>query len=723
MTPSRSRWRRLLRSAIAYAAVTVFATAGFVLLHHIGNKTPLAVVAQKIAAEFEAEPVAWGTRWADAYQPWEHCYINGAVLAGSMPSTTPAFDAFHPRTFSNSDHCLELRRFASDPSRELQRVAQLQERDDQTGFRKLRLRPQQWFGSKALYAIGLRFLTIRGYHELIRYATYAAYAFLAVALLLLLGWRAWVAASPLLLFGVAFSGIEHASNVAKGTPYIWALVAPALVALLLRWARVPAFATRLFCFFAGMVACYLWLFGGANFIAAVLIGLVAWLHGEPSAVKARAARAVGCVLALAAGFVVGLALTLPVKVFPLGAEASDAVWDVQLMILSNAIRDDLLRILAPVPHDLLGKEIGLWMEGLPLGVGGADVLIAASVIALGAALLTAGLRAWRRDWLPLQELLCLGVLGIAPLIHLLLPNDTPYAAARLMYLPLALCWTAFAVVLLRTPRPVAHLLVFVVVGSALLGLRFAWQHAAATALLAKIHEVRSDTGAKPLMEGHFNIFHLDDGPRLIYRRDRCDNADMKRRFVLDVFPQRLADLSDADRAAGRERTMFYFANHRLFTFGGGCTAVVDLPAFPIAKITTGRYCCYEGEPTWRASAILDRQPLRDAARAARTVPPLARDHFDVHRVGDDLVYLREPCTKEDVRCRFFLHVFPKRDAGAAGSSDFANLDFDFFEQGVHDNGQCVAVRALPRYDIDRARTGQFGDCEAWTVEFPITPEP
>ena len=698
-----------------YAALTAVTTACFVLLNHTGNQTPVAVVAPKIAAEFKAMPKAWDTRWEHAYQPWEYCYISGAVLAGSMPSPTPLYDALFPRIVGTDGndhlpgggHCGELQRLVSGSEQAmLGQLAELLELDDPLVWReRRRMRPHQWFGSKALYAIGLRFLTIRQYHEFIRKATYAGYVVLAAAFLLL-GWRALLVASPLLLFGAAFSGIEHMSNVAKGTPYIWALITPALVAMLLRCSSVPAFATRLFCFFAGMVASYLWLFGGANFIAAVLVGLVAWLHGEPSAVKARAARSATCMLAHAAGFVVGMGIKIAIPFH--GPETSNAIWA------------SLSRIFNPLPHDLLGKEIGMWMEWLPIGVAQADLVIASALIALGAALAVAGYRAWRQDWLPLQEVLGMGVLGIAPLIHFLLPNDTAYAAARLMYLPLALCWTAFVVVLLRTPRPVVHALVGLALGSALIALRLGWQHTAATALL-KMEDATTAQAPRPLIEGYFDV-HLKGG-RLIYHRARCENMDMKRRFVLDVFPQNLADLPDEHKAAGRVRTVFYFADHRLFTFGEGCVAVVDadLPGFPIAKITTHRYCCYEDEPSWRASVILDVEPLQHAARRASAVPPVARDVFDIHHVGNELIYLREPCAKEDARALFFLHTFPNTEAG---SSDFRSLDFDFFAQGVLHDGQCVAVMALPAEDIAHVRTGQYveGEGQVWAAEFPISQE-
>ena len=482
-------WRGLLRHTAGYMAATVLVAFSFVLLHHIGNQTPFAVVAEKLAAEFEAEPLAWGTRQRDIeYAPWEYCYISGAVLAGSVPSTT-ALDALFPPALgrdrtqvftSDGGYCRSLQRALDDVAAGRNATANA-ERHEHMWIR-------QWFGSKALYAIGLRFLTVHEYHEFIRKATYCAYAALGVAIALL-GWRTLVVVSPLLIFGATLSGVEQLSGVAKGTPYAWAIFSATLVALLLRCRSVPASATRLFCYVAGMVSAYLWLFDGANFVAAVLIGLVAWCRFAPLAIATRAVRSAACVFAHASGLVVGMTLSPIAR----GRDPASAL---------STFASVMPRILAPRENDPLGpleRNIGMWMELLPLSVPAADVLIAATAVALGAALLIAGIRARRRDWGPAQEMLWIGVLGLAPLAHFVLPNDLPYVSARLVYLPLALCWSVLAAVLLRTSRPIVPVFAVLTLGGALLGSWFVWQHAATTVL---VHTLDSPPPPPPPMRAY-----------------------------------------------------------------------------------------------------------------------------------------------------------------------------------------------------------------------------
>ena len=89
---------------------------------------------------------------------------------------------------------------------------------------------------------------------------------------------------------------------------------------------------------------------------------------------------------------------------------------------------------------------------------------------------------------------------------------------------------------------------------------------------------------------------------------------------------------------------------------------------------------------WQTTFHLDVERHRRAWRAVRSKAPIARDAFDIHRRGAELVYVRERCAERDVAPRFFLHVL----AGAVHS----NLDFDFRQRGVLTDGRCVARRFL-----------------------------
>ena len=102
--------------------------------------------------------------------------------------------------------------------------------------------------------------------------------------------------------------------------------------------------------------------------------------------------------------------------------------------------------------------------------------------------------------------------------------------------------------------------------------------------------------------------------------------------------------------------------------------------------------------------------------------PVAQSDFDVYMRGNTLAYLKENCAAGDVDARFFLHIIPvdSTDLPAASRElGFANLDFQFADQGVDIGGKCVIERQLPDYAVERIRTGQFisGEGAIWSVEF------
>lgn len=90
--------------------------------------------------------------------------------------------------------------------------------------------------------------------------------------------------------------------------------------------------------------------------------------------------------------------------------------------------------------------------------------------------------------------------------------------------------------------------------------------------------------------------------------------------------------------------------------------------------------------------------------------PAIRSRFEVYRVRNWLIYLREGCVPADREDPFFLHVRPVRRSDLAEERQphgFDNLDFDFEDYAVGRNGRCVAAAPLPVYEIGSIRTGQF----------------
>lgn len=94
---------------------------------------------------------------------------------------------------------------------------------------------------------------------------------------------------------------------------------------------------------------------------------------------------------------------------------------------------------------------------------------------------------------------------------------------------------------------------------------------------------------------------------------------------------------------------------------------------------------------------------------------LASGHFDVHRYGRGLAYVRAPCDETDADASVFLRVFP--DDPDAPPDD---LGFRYRHRGVRFDGICVATIGLPAYPIARVETGQR-DAEGprWEASFPF----
>ena len=121
--------------------------------------------------------------------------------------------------------------------------------------------------------------------------------------------------------------------------------------------------------------------------------------------------------------------------------------------------------------------------------------------------------------------------------------------------------------------------------------------------------------------------------------------------------------------------------------------------------------------TWSAHAAIAAGELGE---------PAARAGFDLYldAAGAELTYHKEPCAPEDLRGRFYLHVFPADPAELAGDerySGFYSHSFFFPEHGaLLPGGACVALVPLPAYEggIARVRTSQGYDGESvWGVDF------
>ena len=144
----------------------------------------------------------------------------------------------------------------------------------------------------------------------------------------------------------------------------------------------------------------------------------------------------------------------------------------------------------------------------------------------------------------------------------------------------------------------------------------------------------------------------------------------------------------------------------------------ELDRFPISRFSVVRFDFYSA--VYRRARPVDYESVVSGGFGA----PAAWDAFEVYRRGTTVAYLKEPCYAADTEAPFFLHIFPvdaddlpRRRKGYA----FDALSFDFSEQGVLADGKCLALAALPGYEIDRIRTGQWvrGGEKVWRAEFSV----
>ena len=209
------------------------------------------------------------------------------------------------------------------------------------------------------------------------------------------------------------------------------------------------------------------------------------------------------------------------------------------------------------------------------------------------------------------------------------------------------------------------------------------------------------------------------GNALIYHRQPCPPADTAARFFLHLLPVNPADLSPERRPYGFDNRGFDFPE-RGEIFDGQCLAVVALPDYPIAQITTGQIDRWQ--TVLRLPVSLDR--LRQTAAALSNAAPAARSVFDLYLRDNRLIYRRQPCRPADTAAAFFLHLVPATAADLPPQRrqyGFDSRDFDFAQYGRHFDGQCLAAVTLPDYPIAEIKTGQYHPAqgELWTAQLTI----
>ena len=726
------------RTAAVYAALLAAGTTLFFFLHWIGNLTPYETVRQRLEDEVAVNSGSWDERYfAGAKMLFKSNFPRIALmaLAGGRREDSeyhPIMNSIIPRAYNIQGSKTWRGVFWEVMSRE---------DADADSYEQ----PRYWYGNKAALAIGLRWLSVFEYHRLILLATFGGWIALAAALLAALGWRALIVGAPAIALGIWMSGIVYFSDAANGPGTAWAVWSAAILALMMRW-RTTARRAPMFCFAAGMVSSYLWFFDGHNAIAVFLLGLVAWLGYSRLKADGRARRAAGCAALWVLGFAACMALGTAVKIaalewnpiyYPDGEKVETRIFQTTALRLERAVRETLAGVTGdgfvkrcpgcgdkpwqrfPVARDVRG----LWIM-TPLAEPEDRAVLAFSAAALAAAAGIAAWRATRGDIRPLQAVLWIAALTLLASVQLFLPSDVPFRNSRLAFIPLAACWVCLALAAAESER------------------KTVWAAAACLALLAmggvwlaypiSVRALeREVAGEIPDAQAKFDVYLSEDGERLIYRSDDCDDSDAAREFFLEMFPADDDDLPSRMRKSGFESARFggpftIYREHgweRISSRGGRCLFERDLPDYPIVSLATGQVA--NGAELWRAE-MAGNVRVPDGAPSARG------GIFDIYQDEYRLMYFAEDCEESDTRARFFLSVFPARAADLSRESREKGLahdalNFAFERHGAVWDGKCLASRVLPGYEISAIETGQFaaGEGELWkavVLEDSVVPD-
>lgn len=589
---------RLFVFALSCAAVALLATACFFFLHHVGNQLPHDLAVQRLAAELESNRPDKGV--AEGYKTeYEHCEMSAAVLAGSAGASSGE---------SALRNAVVLREFTRTPDTLCDQVAAAV---GGAVFPTRALKTRYWWGSKALFAIALRYGAVHEIRKFIRMGTHAAYFLLAVSLLLLSP-KAFLLAAPMLVFGALFSGIEFWGDVANGFPYLWTLLFAAGLALLARrdgrverkeTARAAWVGTApVYCFAGGTVSSFLWLSDGHTFLAVVWIGMVVWF-GErglaKDAASPRAKRAALCIVLYGAGIAICYALGQVVKAAFLGT----AVWSVFWIGLGRTVEHSavLAASMGATSHPLAYLDsfhATAWPQlppFVPTFVATSSLLVSLCLALFEARRGRPGLL-WGVLW----------IVGLASIssVRFLLLEDMHYRTVRYMFVPLALCLSCLLLAMQtaqwRTSLATTRGLAAASVGLLAVAVPVSW-HFTTFKSRATAEVIESVAEVQPVASAAFDVYL--DRDRLVYVKKDCSAEDVDAPFFLLVFPADVADLRRSRRSHGYGNFGFFFWRYGL-RGGGRCIVVRALPDYKAVAIHTGQYVPGKGRE-WSVQIALE----------------------------------------------------------------------------------------------------------------------
>lgn len=706
--------------------LTALFTAFFFFLHYLGNRIPYDLALQRFQAletDFARKEYARGYS-----SPFENCQLYNSVLRGAESASDAEGHSLH--------HAVLLQVYDVEDCEPVYDA--ISDDDPQSAAleapKLLKTRP--WWGNKAILAIGLRFFSLAQFRQVVEVATYLAYGFLLVTLVMLAP-RAALVAVPVAVFGIFFSGIKYFSDVSNGVPYLWTLLATAILSLLMGWrpdglggplmvqkiGSVPA----VFCFVTGMVSSYLF-FAEIHWIyMIVLFALVAWFGSLDRSARDRAKRAglfvAFYIVGFVACFILGQVVKMVVFELPFGPTYPMGILPMLLGGFDS--------IAQPLNDGLNLPLINGWSLFWTIGMGRVatgEALSLLSLAALTIAVLIAVFRGRRRgQWDLLWDILLILALIVFVYLNLLIPNHILGKISRVLFINYGLMWSCLILAVMKIGWRLN-----VVIGGLIIGpsLGWLWVQSHRVDDLKSVYDQLTDSNI--IVQDFFTVYLDEDYRHLVYVKDECSPEDTVPEFRLRMSG---AGVDGAvNRPLVNDLRTFFFEDYGV-DFEGKCVARIPMSEYEIDNIETGQEIQVWLDPVsyslinksyseWMTSYNGGRISSYSAEYdSIMGTEPLFRDSFDVYISEDygSLVYVKEPCSLAEaaflqdfgyqtVTHGFFLHIFPvDRDDLAEDSrqNGFENRDFKFSTTGALADGRCVTKVALPEYDIASIRTGQY----------------
>lgn len=712
---------RSLRGIALYAGIAIAGTAFLFFLHFLGNQTPHALIQERIAAEAETDQTT-SLLQSPVSGKEEYCYFSSLALAGSKRGEN--YQALRdaiilPRIDSSwFEWCIDVAEGVKRDAPEPEII--------NTGGNT-----RYWYGSKAIYSISIRWISVVNFYQFMKFAIYASYILLGISLLAR-GVRTFAVGLPIVVAGLFFAANEYYSDIVIGLPHLWTVFSIAVLLFLFRWEKSKRF-TSPSCFIIGMISSYFWIFDGHTILAIPGIGLVGWLGHDHIQPRERVRRS----FAMIGLYIAGFALC-----FILQQTAKSVVWEwpnsyfstrIFLWALENT-QGHLERTAFESAAIFTGgenvttrlciacgrgwqtlpviRELRTFPALVPAHIAVGQLLGFFSGLALVLAISAAIIQAYRGHTRAMWSASWILVLLLLLCIQFILPDDAPLRSFRMISFALALCWSAFTLVIITlTAKEKLIATGCLISGCFLITVSFLMVWDIERSDLRSIIDNND-----PVLSDDFDVYHHDN--LLIYTTESCNSSLSVPVFALHIFPEHETNLYH-----GREEHSF---NNRDFLFRSiqsaamNCTAVFTLPDHGIYRIRTGQFTWHER--IWSGTILLswgtsDQNSLRYLETIETT--PVFDSDWDIFFTDSVIVYYREECSLRDVVDPFFVHIFPTTTTDLPQQIQeygFENRDFYFtgFDRdnrrigiGARVGEDCIAVRDLPSYDIASIETGQY----------------